>query len=215
MCLCIPATYKISLESQAKAANNNVDIYSIKGTSLDLLVPGRSKSSIQKASALEIINTLKHINTISRFKWGIAIFKIDSRIIHTMKYKANDEAGFIIQITLISSILDSINAKDMRKVIPSLTLREKEFFSKHQTINVLNTFLLKKTGSSNLILIKALRELRILRNMFPVHPSKEYKAIFQKYLGRLPKTDEDWSELSEIVFTNFKGALILLRNIIK
>ncbi len=59
-----------------------------------------------------------------------------------------------------------------------------------------------------------MRDLRDLRNLPPAHPSRKTK-IYRKFIGRIPRVDDDWVELSQITFSKFKTVLIQLRNTLK
>lgn len=215
VCLCVPHDYKLPIEAQHKASGENFELYIIKGRRVDLLNKGYSKKIVEKHTINEIQKTLTNINRISKSKWEFSLFKIKKNLLNKLSPLAQNEKEFIYQITSISSIMEAINFKELKKHLNSTSDKEKKIINQSQSIGMIELFLKEKNIEYNPSLITNMRDLRDLRNMPPVHQSEKSKKICRRYINKLPTGDNDYSELSEIAFKIFRGTLILLRDELK
>lgn len=216
MCLFIPSTFNLPMDLLQRISESDIDLFNIRNGDITPIIRSTDKRLIERSKISEIEKTLDSINKICKYKWEISIFKIKKQLISGLSCEAKNKRDFLFQITTISSILESISTKEIRDSIKPRLIKEKELFKRGQSIGIIELFLQKK-GKDCLALKKAIkdaRDLRDLRNIQPIHSSSS-KKIFKKFIGKTPKNDSDWIELSRVSFAKFTGLLILLRNILK
>jgi len=215
VCLCLPIGFSILSNDQAKALSADISLYYLERGRIILLAGGPNKKAIERSNILEVVSTLTNINRICKLKWGFTLFKINQKLISKLSPVACSEKDFIYQIASISSIIEAIDIKGIKAIIQPTTGREKEVFEKSQSISIIELILTKYIGQYDESVITILRELRSLRNIPPIHPASTFKSVCRKYISKIPGDDHEWSELSEIAFHKFKGALVVLRDILK
>ncbi|MBI2656560.1 hypothetical protein HYX03_02385 [Candidatus Woesearchaeota archaeon] len=194
---------------------NDIEIYFIDGNRVELLNRSPTKKEIEKTAIEEIERTLNNINKISKAKWEFNLFKIKKNLIEKLSSLANNEKEFIFQITTISSLIEAIDFGEFKKYITPSSNTEKEIIDKNQSIGMIELLLKNKNIDYDPSIIKNLRDLRDLRNIPPVHSSEKFKKVCRKFIKKLPNSDSDWSELSDIAFKKFRATIILLRNILR
>ena len=213
--ICVPYDYNLPVKYQHKASNNDIEIYFINGNRVELLNRSLTKKEIEKSAIEEIEKTLNNINKISKAKWEFNLFKIKKNLIEKLSSLANNEKEFIFQITTISSLIEAVNFSEFKKYIIPPSNIEKETIDKNQSIGMIEILLKNKNLSYDPSIIKNFRDLRDLRNIPPVHSSEKFKKVCRKFIKKLPSSDPDWLELSDIAFKKFRATLILLRNALK
>jgi len=216
MYLFIPSNFSLPMNLLQKISESDVDLFNIGNGSITPIIQSTNKKIIERFNIEEIEKTLDGINKICKYRWETPLFKIKKQLISDLFCEAKNKKDFIFQIATISSILESINAEEIRNNIKPRLKKDKEIFKKNQSISIIELFLQKKV-KDRLAFKKAMsdaRDLKELRNIRPIHPGTKEK-IFKKFIGKIPKNDLDWANLSRVSFAKFRGLLILLRDILK
>ena len=213
--ICVPYDLDLTVKYQHQASNNDIEIYFINGNRVELLNRSPTKKEIEKTAIEEIEKTLNNINKISKAKWEFNLFNIKKNLIEKLSPLANNEKEFIFQITTISSLIEGISFSEFKKYIIPSSNTEKEVINNNQSIGMIEILLKNKNINYDPSIIKNFRDLRDLRNIQPVHSSEKSKKVCRKFIKKLPKSDSDWSELSDIAFKKFRATLILLRNVLR
>ncbi len=218
ICLCIPEEFSLPLGSHKKVFDYNIDLYIIKKDGhIESITKGLSKKIFEELSLDEIKKIILNINRIFKFKWEFHLFKFRGSLLE-MPYLVNNKSEFVLQISAISSILESINFKDIKNHLKSkvISKREEEALSGDHSISIIELFLKKEGISYDPSLIKNMRELRDLRGLQPIHSAEaKFRKICRKLIKKIPQNNSDWTELGQIALAKFKGSLILLRNVLK
>jgi len=210
----IPSGMTVPAASQKVAADNNIGL-SIIDEQTHRITPireGFTKAQIAKISHDEFRKLLLNINRIAKAKFGIPLFKLDRMIVDAIRPVVQNKDEFISQAAALSSVLELIDKREIRRSEPPSSALEREIFARNQTIKILEFFLRRKRVSYTPNIFRDLQDIKTLRNMPPVHPRGDSLKIARKMLGRIPRIDDDWQELGHIIFSKFQGALILLRN---
>jgi len=210
----IPSSISVTAAHQQVAADNNIGLCVVDEGSKRFteLTKGLTKVQIEKSAQKIIREILSNINRITKTKFGITLFIIKTEIIDSIRPTAKDKDQFISQVAAFSSILGLINKMAIIKNTPPSSKLEREMFSQNQTIKILGFFLKKKKIDYAFSAIKDLQSIKFLRNIPPIYPRGVSSKIARELLRRTPRTNDDWYELSQIIFSKFQGALILLRN---
>lgn len=212
--LFFPSAIRMPMDFHREVLGLDVDLFSIEGVHVIPIVSSNERKIIKRSEIDSIRKTLNNINVICRVKWGISIFKIKNELISDLHTEVKNRDSFVIQIANISSILDTINIREIKTIVNPKLRMEKEIFEKNQSISILELFLNKRKINGK-ALTKPFRELRELRNIPPIHPSVKFKKICRKFIGKNPNSDLDWAELSQVVFVKFKEALVLLKDTLR
>ncbi len=216
LCLCVPEDFSLPVYAHIKVLSCNVDLYVLKDNHVQILTKGSNYKIAEKYTIDEIEKTLNNINRICNIKFGFPLFKIRKDLIKKLSSTAKNENEFVYQITTLSSIIESIYTKKILENYVPKSEKEKEAFTKNQSISIIEIILDDKIKNYDKSLIGTLRDLRDLRNAPPVHPSSNFKKVCKKLIKKQqPTSNSDWLELSQIAFNNFKGSLILLRDVLK
>lgn len=215
ICLCAPEDFSLPINVQHKAFDYNIDLYIIKENHVELIQKGLSKKEFEKLSLVEIQKILLNINRICKNRWGFDLFKIRKSLLKNLSPLAQNNKEFLYQIATMSSIIESVNLKDIKAFVKPRSRADKKTFADSNSIEIIKLFFKKNNIKYDSSLIINMKDIRSLRNLPPIHPARKLKPIFKKFVPRVPRTDSDWSEISKIVFRKFKGSLILLRDTLK
>jgi len=214
----IPESFSIPGDIKQKISNSNIDIYTFNEGVADVFISSSDIKIIQKHKIDQLWDLFRFINILSNRKYKTPLFRLDHKDFDNIKSGVNSKEEFIIQISQLISIIENIEYKKIKLILPQLTKKENGEFNSNHSISALEIFFHKKRIKIDPLLQKAindLRSLRDLRNMPPIHKSSTYEKPCKEFLGKIPSSSADWKKLNQIVLVKFEGSLIIIRNSLK
>lgn len=164
---------------------------------------GIQKSKTTSEITEKIINERREINLLFESKHGFKLFKPNEMAISDLGRISKDENDFTLRIQSLSSLIDEIDAKPMKKLLKGQCVES-------GTINILKAFMDECHAGYQDDLIINLRRLMTLRSKkYPVHKDSADLLKILQQMG-FDEYPPDWTALWEKCLESYLQSLTLI-----